>query len=179
MPIQKKAAAAPPPARKTATPPAPRGDNGGGDDGAGMSKADAFDSARPQGQIAPGKYEAVIVEMVMGKEDPEKGQSARIKVEVATEGEMQGESATQFYKVFEADGSVGKGASFLKRDLGILGYPDVKFGDIEDIFEEITEKHPGVVVTVKQNGQFTNVYINGLCEDADLIESYLATRGPF
>lgn len=167
---QKKAAAAP--SHRT-SPPAPRGNEDTG------SKADAFDSTMPQGQVAPGKYEAVVVEMVMGNVDPEKGQSARIKVEIATEGDQQGQSATQFYKVFEADENVGKGAAFLKRDLAILGYPDVKFGDLEDVFEEITEKHPGIVVTVKQNGNFTNVYLNGLCEDQDLIDTYLATRGPF
>jgi hypothetical protein len=143
---------------------------------AGMSKADLFDSTKPQGVIDAGKYEAIIVELVLQPED-DKGQSARIKYEIASSGDMQGQSLAQWYKVFEADGSAGKGAAFLKKDLAILGYPDAKFGELEEVFEEIVEKQLGVVITVKQNQNFTNAYLNGLAEGSDIIDEYLEKRG--
>jgi hypothetical protein len=152
----------------------PQHDNGGGD-GAPVNKADAFDKAKATGSCEPGKYEAIISEFVLQKPD-EKGQSARIKYEIATDGDQRGTEVTQFYKMFEADETPGKGLNFLKRDLAILGYPDVKFGDLEDVFEEVVEKQIGVNVQVKQNGQWTNIYLNGLCEDNAVIDDYLANR---
>lgn len=155
------------------TPPAPRGD--GDENAGGESKADLFDSTKPQGAIDGGKYVALIAEMILQKPD-EKGQSARVTYEIATEGEFQGQKATQFYKMFEADESAGKGLAFLKRDLAVMGYSDVKFGDLEDVFEEIVNKNVGANVTVKQNGQFTNVYLNSLAEDSSVIDDYLQVR---
>ena len=114
--------------------------------------------------------------MVLQPED-EKGQSVRINFEIATEGEARGEKLAQFYKCFEANGDPGKGLNFLKRDLAILGKPDVKFSELEDVFQEIVDAQTGVLITVKQNGQYTNVYLNGLCEDSSVIDDYLANRG--
>jgi hypothetical protein len=174
MAVQRKAAPQKKAAPKKATPRAPRG--GGGDErGGGQSRADAFDSQKPMGAIDGGKYVALIGEAVLGKED-EKGQSARFVYEIATEGEFRGQKCTQFYKLFEADGSVGKGAAFLKKDLAVLGKGDVKFGDLEDAFEEIVNDQIGCNVTVKQNGQFTNVYLNSITEDTSVIDDYLANR---
>jgi hypothetical protein len=166
---QKKAA----PAKKS-TPRAPRASEEG-NEGGGQSRADAFDSQKPMGAIDGGKYVALIGEAVLGKED-EKGQSARFQYEIATDGEFRGQKVTQFYKLFEADGSVGKGAAFLKKDLAVLGKGDVKFGDLEDVFEEIVTDQIGCNVTVKQNGQFTNVYLNSITEDTSVIDDYLANR---
>jgi hypothetical protein len=161
------------PAKKTAgkTPRAPEHE----ESEQGGSKADLFDQQKPMGAIDGGKYVALIGEMILGKED-EKGQSARVTYEIATEGEFRGQKVTQFYKLFEADNSVGKGAAFLKRDLAILGHSDVKFGDLEDTFETIVNDQIGCNVTVKQNGQFTNVYLNGITEDTSVIDDYLANR---
>lgn len=139
------------------------------------SAASAFDNAKAQGSVAPGKYEAVIEELVLQDAD-EKGQSVRIKYGIATAGDERNNKVAQWYKILEADESEGKGASFLKKDLAILGYPDVRFADLEDAFKEIVEKDLGVLVTVKQNGQFTNVYLSGLCEDQDVIDEYLDQR---
>jgi hypothetical protein len=180
--MAKKQAA--PPAKKPAaskTPPPPnrrsareaQEESGAGQNG--QSRADAFDAAKPQGQIDGGKYVALIAEMVL--QDPDdKGQSARVKYEIATEGEFRGADVTQFYKLFEADGSVGKGAAFLKRDLAVLGHADVKFGDLEETFEEIVNDQVGCNVTVKQNGQWTNVYLDGVTEDTSVIDEYLQVR---
>lgn len=139
------------------------------------SGAGAFDSTKPQGAVEPGKYEGVIEEMVLQDPD-EKGQSVRLKYGIATAGDFRGVQVTQWYKILEADNTAGKGAAFLKKDLAILGYPDVKFADLEQAFEEIVEKNIGVLMTVKQNGAFTNVYLGGLCEDSDVIDEYLDSR---
>jgi hypothetical protein len=157
------------------TPRAPKQDAEHNEQSSG-NKADLFDKAKATGAVEPGKYEAIIAEMVLQPED-EKGQSVRINVEIATEGEFRGEKLAQFYKCFEANGDPGKGLNFLKRDLAILGKPDVKFSELEDVFQEIVDAQTAILITVKQNGQYTNVYLNGLCEDSAVIDDYLATRG--
>lgn len=158
-----------PPARATAgTKRAPAQEEEKGS----MSKADAFDNAKAQGAVDNGKYDAVISEFVLQDAD-EKGQSVRIKYKIATEGDFENQELAQFYKCFEADESPGKGLAFLKKDLAILGYDDVKFAELEDVFEEIVEKRAGVVITVRQNGQFTNCYLGGLCEDSSVVEAFL------
>lgn len=146
----------------------------GGDDNA--SKASAFDNAKAQGTVDPGKYVAVIEELVLQPED-EKGQSVRMKYGIASDGEFRGVQLAQFYKILEVDGTAGKGASFLKKDLAVLGYGDTKFADLEEAFEEIVGKDMGVVITVKLNGTFTNCYLNGLAEENDdVVQEYLDSR---
>lgn len=142
-----------------------------GDD-APMSKADAFDQAKAMGQVDAGKYEAVIDEFVLQKAD-EKGESARIKYKIASEGDAQGQTVTQWYKLFNADETPAKGLEFLKKDLAVLGFDDVKYRDLPAVFEEITDKHTGVVIQVKHNDNFVNCYLQGLCEDSDIIEAFL------
>jgi hypothetical protein len=144
------------------------------------SMADAFDSAQPAGQVAPGKYEAILVDAVLQALD-DKGRSARISYEIAQEGDSQGNKLTQFYKLFEAGSTeetpiVGKGADYMKRDLAILGYGDARFADLEDVFETLKDEMPGVVVTVKQNQQYTNVYLGGLVESSPSLDEYRENR---
>lgn len=144
------------------------------------SMADAFDNAQPAGQVSPGKYEALLVDAVLQDLD-EKGRSARISYEIAQEGESQGNRLTQFYKLFEAGSTeenpiVGKGADYLKRDMAILGYGDARFADLEEVFEQLKADQPGVVVTVKQNGQYTNVYLGGLVESSPALDEYREDR---
>jgi hypothetical protein len=143
-----------------------------------MSEADLFDSTKAAGSIEPGKYEAVIGELVLQDKD-EKGRSVRIKYEIASEGEMRGEQATQWYKIFDEHGQPAKGSQFLKKDLAVLGYPDVKFKELEEVFEEIVEKDLGVLIQVKLNQGYTNVYLQGLAEGSETIDDYLQNRPPF
>lgn len=143
----------------------------GGEDESSMSKADAFDNAKAGGAVAAGKYDAIVKSFVLQDPD-EKGHSARITHVIASEGDEQGHTITQWYKLFEVGGEPARGLEFLKKDLAILGHPDVKFKDLEATFEEITEEHPGVVLTVKHKDGFVNAYIQGLCEDSDVIDEY-------
>jgi len=145
---------------------------GNGGETKSMSKADAFDAAKATGSVDAGKYEAVIDEFVLQKPD-EKGESARIKYKIASEGDAQGQTVTQWYKLFNADESPARGLEFLKKDLAILGYDDVKYSDLTEVFDEIAEAHTGVVITVKHNEGFVNCYLQGLCEDSDIIEAFL------
>lgn len=162
-------------ASKTDTKKSPAKTKPRDNDGVEETGADAFDNTRAQGAVDPGKYEALIGELVLQDKD-DKGQSVRMKYEIATAGEFRGQSVAQFYKILEADGKAGKGAAFLKKDMAVLGYSDVKYADLETAFEEIVNKEIGVLVTVKQNGTFTNVYLGGLCEDTDVIAEYLDQR---
>jgi hypothetical protein len=139
------------------------------------SLASAFDEAKPQGQTEAGKYDAILIEAVLQKAD-EKGQSARFKYEIASEGDNQGNQITQFYKLVNADGSRGSGLAYLKRDLAVLQKGDVKGSELEEALEELTTEMPGVSVTVKQNEQWTNVYLNSISE-SDIIDGYKEKRG--
>lgn len=174
-----KPAPAPTPTRKQQPQtehPADGSEGGGGGEEQVMDKSALFNKAKAAGQVDNGRYEGIIAELVLQPED-EKGQSVRVKYEIATDGDFRGESVTQWYKIFEANGTQGKGLGFLKRDLTMLGYPDVDFDSLEDAFEEIVDKNTAVVFQVKQNGNFTNVYLQGLCEDSDVIAEYLDKRG--
>ncbi len=154
---------------------APAGDEGGSDDG---DESSVFDSVKPQGKVDDGKYDAVIRELVLQPFDPAKGRSVRLKVTIADEGDFQGAEAVQFYKIIEADKSAGKGAAYLKADLAKLGYEDVRFADMEKVFDEIVENKTGILCTVKNNPPYTNVYVNALAEDSEVIAAFLATN-PF
>jgi hypothetical protein len=152
-----------------------RSEENAGDDSKSMSESALFDATKAAGNVEPGKYEALIKELVLQPKD-EKGRSVRIKYEIASPGDNQGETATQWYKIFDENGAPGKGAQFLKKDLAVLGYSDVKFADLEEAFEEIVEKELGVLIQVKLNQGFTNVYLQGLAEDSQIIEEYRETR---
>ena len=164
MPVTRKTAS---PAKAGKTPPPPRQEEEGEE-----SLADIFDKAKAQGQIDEGKYEALIKELVLQPAD-EKGQSVRIKYHIISEGEFQGQELAQFYKIITDDKKPGPGLGFLKRDLAVLGQQDVKFGDLENVFEEIVnDEQLGVLITVKQNMAFTNAYLNGIIPDAEIVTNY-------
>lgn len=142
---------------------------------ASMSKAQAFDNAKVAGTVPAGKYEAIIDSIVLQKPD-DKGQSSRITFKIASEGDAQGSTVPQWSKLFDENEEPQRGLEFLKKDLAILGYPDVKFAELEDVFEEITNKHLGVVITVKHKDGFVNCYIQGLAEGSEVIAEFLANN---
>lgn len=149
--------------------------------GGGMSKADLFNKAKAPGQVAQGKYEGVIKTMVLQDADKEKGQSVRSEFLVCSEGDEQGNVVTQWSKLFEPEDDDGnttpcKGLEFLKRDLAILGYDDVEFDDLKDCFEEIVEEKIPIVFQVKHKDGFINAYLQGRCEDSEVVKDYLANN---
>lgn len=137
----------------------------------GSSLASSFDET-PAGASftswVPGNYQAVITKMQL-LEPNDKGQAVQITYtghEDESEPTVANKDMSQFYKIANADGSVGPGIGFLKRDLEILGHADVKFADLEDTLERITSEQPAVNVNVKKDatGKYTNAYLEGLVD---------------
>lgn len=128
----------------------------------------AFDAAKPGGGFMPvGKHVANITEFVL-EEPNEKGTSAKVTYEGSEQSEneeVHGKSLSQWYKLLDKEGQPAQGLGFLKRDLEILGYADVTGDQMEDVMAQITNARPLVSINVKQNGQYTNAYLNGLVED--------------
>lgn len=137
-----------------------------------MSKEDAFDSASAAALgIPPGDWEARILEMVYEKKEG-KGESVKVTYE-ATEPDDQspayGKKSSQWYQIFKKDGTIGAGVGFLKADLEKLGVDaeGQKFANIEATLEQISEAQPLCNVRVKQNGQYLNVYLQGLVVEGE------------
>lgn len=157
------------------TPPPPAGDDEGGED---QSLADIFDNVKQQGKVDEGKHDAIIREFVLQPFKEGDGQSVRSKYHIIS-GECAGQEITQFYKIILADRTPGPGAGYLKQHLAMLGHTDVTYGDMEEVFEEIVNNEQlGVLITVKQNGQFTNAYLNGIMPDPQEVIDYRA-ENPF
>jgi hypothetical protein len=168
----KKTEDAPPPEKAKKTPPPPKADAESENDGGDDSFANLFDKAKAQGQVSDGKFDAIIREFVL-QEKNEKGQAARLKYHIISDGDEQGSEVTQFYNIRTPDNQPGNGLGFLKRDLAMLGYNDFRFGDLENIFEEIVENEGlGVMITVKNNPPFVNAYLNGIMPDEDDARAY-------
>lgn len=169
-----KGAAAPakpatPPRRAAAPPPETEQEHEhNGDENEGASRADAFDNAPKSANGIPvGDWEARITEMVYQKN--EKGESVKVTYEATTqdeESEAYGKSGSQWYQIFDKAGNLGKGVGFLKADLEKLGVDEEgqKFSNLESTLEQITAEQPLVNIRVKQNDQWTNIYLQGLIE---------------
>jgi hypothetical protein len=130
------------------------------------SLAALFDEATPGNTLPNGDYNAKITEFEV-MEPNDKGLAAKIQYTVLEGEEKAGETVTQYYQLQTADGEPGKGLGFLKRDLATLGYDDVAGDALEETLETIAGEEPEVVITVKQNGQWTNAYLKGLIDDGN------------
>lgn len=130
------------------------------------SLAALFDEATPGNTLPPGDYNVKITEFEV-MEPNDKGTAAKIVYTVLEDEEKAGQEVTQYYKLADAEGGPGAGLGFLKRDLAVLGYDNVAGADIEETLETIASEEPEVVITVKQNGQWTNAYLKGLIDDGN------------
>lgn len=134
------------------------------------SLEDAFDSAKPGGGFMPvGRHRAFITGFEL-EEPNDKGHSAKVTYTGSDQSdneEVHDKDLAQWYKLLDKDGSPGQGLGFLKRDLEILGYAEVKFSELEDTFAAIVTERPEVIINVKQNGQWTNAYLQGLAEGGE------------
>ncbi len=134
------------------------------------SLASAFDSTPAGGGFASwpaGKYRVNLTGAEMLPHDDKKGQSVQFTYTGHEDEDdtVAGKEVKQWYKIANADGSAGPGIGFLKKDLAILGYEDVTFADLEDTLDRVQSEQPLLNVNVKQNGQYSNVYIEGLVEE--------------
>jgi hypothetical protein len=142
--------------------------NTGGDEGTD-SLANAFDSTPAGAAFAAwpaGKYQVNLTGAELTPHDEKKGQSVQFTYTGHEDEDdaVAGKEMKQWYKIANADGAAGPGIGFLKKDLAILGYEDVTFADLEDTLDRVQSEQPLLNVNVKQNGQYSNVYIEGLVE---------------
>lgn len=131
------------------------------------SLADLFDAADindASNKLSEGEHEVRLNEIKI-IEDEKKGSIAISSFE-AIDGDEEGKKAGARYKLTDADGHSAPGMAILKRDLALLGFENVKGKKLIKACEELTEAQPMCIVRVKQNGQYTNVYLQGLAEEA-------------
>lgn len=149
------------PANKTSSPAA----------GKRLSLADLFDNtdaSEASNTIAAGQHEVRLNSIVI-KEDPKKGAGAFVEYE-SIDGEQEGRKVRQMYKLTDVAGNKSQGFAYLKRDLALLGYEDVIGKQLKKTLAEITEAQPMCIINVKENGQYTNAYLQGLSEGGELEE---------
>lgn len=75
------------------------------------------------------------------------------------ETRVANKDAKQYYQIMKDDGSLGAGVGFLKGDLEQLGYPDVPLSELEETLKDLTNAEKRCLVKVKQNGKYTNLYL--------------------
>lgn len=131
-----------------------------------LSLADLWDETDPteaQNTLSDGEQEVRLNSFTL-KEDPKKGIACICEYE-AIEGDDEGKTIRQMYKLRDADGGKGPGMAYLMRDLALLGYEKIEGSKLKKILAEISEEQPMVVVNVKTNGQYKNAYLQGTVEN--------------
>lgn len=136
------------------------------------SLADVFDETKPgRGLMPAGDFRMHVEGYEFEGEiadDPE--DQGELKVKVTYRGAADEEDGvadktiSQWYQIADAEGNPGPGIKFLKGDLDILGYEDVVLADLQEIFDDVGAEEPLAIVRIKENGQYTNAYLQGLAE---------------
>lgn len=132
-----------------------------------LSLAEIWDNTDPSeasNNLPAGEHE-VRVNGIELKDDAKKGKAAIITYE-AIEGDHEGKSLRQLYKLSDASGAKGPGVAYLMRDLALLGYENIDGKKLKKTLQEISEEQPMVIINAVENGQYTNAYLQGLPENA-------------
>lgn len=105
-------------------------------------------------KVEDGRYIAQLVGLELGQSSAGRDQIARdFKI---IEGELKGEKLRDYQGL-----DTEKGISFFMRDLARLGYEEPDgLEDCGPIVEEINKEKPQVRISVKNNGEFQNVFID-------------------
>lgn len=133
-----------------------------------LSLADLWDDTDPSdadNSLPAGADQELRLNKLEYKKSP-KGEAVFAEYE-CIEGEHEGSKSRQMYKLRDADGSRGPGLAYLQRDLALLGYEDVSGKKLLKTLKEITEEQPMVIATVKENGQYKNVFLQGPLEGVE------------
>lgn len=132
--------------------------------GAVASKEDAFDNAEPESGfgLPNGNYVAHLIKCAVDRTTPPK-ESVRFDFEIA-EGDCEGKTVVAWYSLFDKQGQQMKGIGYFKRDMEVLGAPPFKFADIDDALATLEAERVKCNITGKQNGQFFNIFLQGLAE---------------
>lgn len=140
----------------------------GGNGDRKLSLADLWDDtdASEASNLLPAGEHEVRLNGIELKNDPKKGDAAFAEYE-AVEGEYEGQKCRQMYKLRDSEGQKGPGLAYLMRDLELLGFKEVSGKDLKKVLKQIGEDQPIVTIVVKENGQYTNAYLQGSVEDAE------------
>lgn len=126
---------------------------------------DDTDPSEASNMLPAGEH-TVRLNKIELKDDPKKGTAVFCEYE-AIEGENEGQTVRQMYKLTDVAGAKAQGLAFLMRDLALLGYTDVPGKKLKKTLDTITEDQPMVIITVKENGVYTNAYLSGLADDVE------------
>lgn len=126
---------------------------------------DGTDASEASNMLSSGQHTVRINKMEY-KKDAKKGEAVFVEYE-SIEGEEEGKTCRQMYKLTDVSGAKAPGLAFLKRDLELIGYEDISGKKLISTLKEITEDQPMVVINVKENGQYTNAYLSGLAEEGE------------
>lgn len=133
--------------------------------GAGVNKAALFNEAPVEAGfgVPPGQYIAYLVGADREASDDSPKESVKFTYEVA-EGEFESKTISAWYNLFDKDGQLMRGGGFLKRDFEILEQPSLVYEELDNQLRNLADERIAVTITVKQNGQWTNVYLQGKTE---------------
>lgn len=137
------------------------------------SLADLFNETKPGRQgfkIGTFKFKVMGYEMDGEIADDIEDQED-LKITVTYEGhedeedDVAGKNLKQVYTIFK-DGEFNEvGAGILKGDLDMLGYEDITLENLEEIFEDVAQTEPVVVIKTKENKGYVNGYLQGLADE--------------
>lgn len=122
--------------------------------------------------VPAGTHEAIIQEFVLQAPDT-KGRSVRVKFEMIEEP-FAGKTMTTWFKMLQDDliTEVEGGVRALKLALAKLGYEEPSSEkELTKYLAEITKEHPGVLIRVTYDGQWTRIRIDDR-SDSDVVEAY-------
>lgn len=134
----------------------------------GLSLAEIWDNTDPSeasNNLPAGEHE-VRLNSIELKDDPKKGKAAIITYE-AIDGDHEGKTLRQLYKLADPAGGKGPGVAYLMRDLALLGYSDIDGKKLKKTLQEISDEQPMVIINAVENGQYTNAYLQGLPENIE------------
>jgi hypothetical protein len=145
------------------------------------SRAEAFNTVTVAGtsnNVKTGKYEAVIRSVVLQEMDT-RGQSVRYNFDLVDPEYEENNKLVTWSKLFRGDESVVDVAvRILKRQLVKLGYKEdeINFDLLPEIFEEITNENPGVILKISYNKgndgiEYQRIEIDDVCE-SEMIDDY-------
>jgi hypothetical protein len=129
------------------------------------SKAEMFNNAEPESgfNVPLGPYVAHLVDAQHEKDDTNEKESVKMSYEVA-EGEQEGKTINAWYNLFDKDGNPQRGSGFLKRDMALMGGPELDYDQLQSQLDELTAERPLCNLLVKDNKGYTHGFCQGLAE---------------
>lgn len=129
-------------------------------------------AATPGFDVPPGQYEAIAHKAEYSLFEDSQKEAVFIEFAIVNDDKIAGKTTRVYYNLIGKDGSEGQGYEYMKRDLEMVGCDAIDISDNKDEFTEnlknwFDENKPWVVIDVKKNGQFTNVYLNSMMDDQE------------